>query len=175
MKVIERLKILRSQSKMTQTEFGNAVGMSQGNVSEMERGKFNPSIETIISACKYFRVSADWLLMGTSYDPNIPKNVDIFCESTPEGGYRPNRSTGLPATEASEPDDEVLKSNGQGNNTDRSQKLAVDCDPELKQMVDVLKKLLQSNDPNLRGWAIIQFRRAFAEYCAGSEAKGSRS
>lgn len=136
--VIERLKDLRSRFKMTQTDFGKALGMSQGNVSEMERGKFNPSIDTVISACKYFKVSADWLLMGVNHIPSHNMIRETPSELT------------------------VIKK--QENYTDIKQKSGTTCDPELKQMYDVLENLMQSGDINLRGWAIIQFKRAFSEY-----------
>ncbi|MEN6621771.1 MAG: helix-turn-helix transcriptional regulator [Smithella sp.] len=42
-------------------------------------------------------------------------------------------------------------------------------DPELKQMYDVLKNLMQNPDPNLRGWAIVQFRKSFGEYWVTEE------
>lgn len=39
-----------------------------------------------------------------------------------------------------------------------------EADLELEEMYDVLKILMQDSDPNLRGWAIVQFRKSFAEY-----------
>ncbi|MEN6414072.1 MAG: hypothetical protein ABFC84_15140 [Veillonellales bacterium] len=42
-------------------------------------------------------------------------------------------------------------------------------DPELKQMYDVFKNLMQNPDPNLRGWAIVQFRKSFGEYWVAEE------
>jgi Predicted transcriptional regulators len=36
-------------------------------------------------------------------------------------------------------------------------------DPDLRAMINVLKKLMESNNPDIRGWAKIQFKRAFSE------------
>lgn len=44
-------------------------------------------------------------------------------------------------------------------------------DPDLKIMVDVLQNLMLSGDPDLRGWAKIQFKRAFGEQSAAVEEK----
>ena len=138
MDVIDRLKALRAQFNMTQVDFGKAIGMSQGNVSEMERGKFNPSIETIISACKYFNISADWLLLGEKLPADAPnKNLNNVGKQ----------------------------------NSDRFQNSETCSDPELEEMIEMLKRLMQSGDANLRGWAIIQFKRFFAEYCAVTKEK----
>lgn len=39
-------------------------------------------------------------------------------------------------------------------------------DPDLKMMFDVLKELMESGDPDIRGWAKIQFKEAFKQHCA---------
>lgn len=44
-------------------------------------------------------------------------------------------------------------------------------DTELDEMYDVLKFLMQNFDPNLRGWAIVQFRKSFAEYFSVEDGK----
>ena len=138
MDVIDRLKALRTQFNMTQVDFGKAIGMSQGNISEMERGKFNPSIDTIISACKYFNISANWLLLGEE----------------------------LPADT---PNERLTNVDKQNSDTFHNPKTY--SDPELEEMIEVLKRLTQSGDSNVRGWAIIQFKRTFAEYCATTKEK----
>lgn len=47
---------------MTQTEFAKAIGMSQTNYSHYEREEQKFNEEQIITICKTFKVSADWLL-----------------------------------------------------------------------------------------------------------------
>lgn len=48
----------------------------------------------------------------------------------------------------------------------RQQKNEVVFDPDLKMMIDILKNLMGSGDPDLRGWAKIQFKNAFKEHAA---------
>ena len=47
-------------------------------------------------------------------------------------------------------------------------------DPDLKMMIAVLKELMESGDPDLRGWTKIQFKSAFKEHCASQEEKKFR-
>jgi len=51
------------------------------------------------------------------------------------------------------------------------QKIETIFDPDLKRMVDVLKCLMENDNQNLRGWAIIQFEEAFKQHCAAHDKK----
>ncbi|MBR6808339.1 MAG: helix-turn-helix transcriptional regulator [Clostridia bacterium] len=63
----EKIKILRENKNISQTELGKAVNMTQRKVSYIECGKYEPSIDDIVALCKYFKVSADYLL-------SLPRN-----------------------------------------------------------------------------------------------------
>ena len=58
----EKLKLLREERELSQTELGKAVNMTQRKVSYMENDKYEPSMEDITALCRYFNVSADYLL-----------------------------------------------------------------------------------------------------------------
>ncbi|MBQ7898145.1 MAG: helix-turn-helix transcriptional regulator [Clostridia bacterium] len=58
----EKIKSLRENAEINQTELGKKVNMTQRKISYIECGKCEPSIEDIISLCNYFEVSADYLL-----------------------------------------------------------------------------------------------------------------
>jgi len=60
----DRIKNLRSKLNLNQSDFSNAIGISQGNLSEIENNKVSPSIETSISISRYSKVTLDWLLKG---------------------------------------------------------------------------------------------------------------
>ncbi len=62
----EKVRYLREEQNISQTELGKALNMTQRKVSYIECGKYEPSIEDIVSICTFFDVSADYLL-------NIPK------------------------------------------------------------------------------------------------------
>lgn len=58
----EKIRQLRENRDMNQTELGKAVGMSQRKVSYLECGKYEPCIEDMKLLCAFFQVSADYLL-----------------------------------------------------------------------------------------------------------------
>lgn len=58
----EKIRNLREDLDMNQTQLGNAVNMTQRKISYIECGKFEPSVADIVAFCHFFRVSADYLL-----------------------------------------------------------------------------------------------------------------
>lgn len=58
----KRLRNLREDSDLTQTELAQAIHMTQRKISYIECGKYEPSIDDIIAFCCFFNVSADYLL-----------------------------------------------------------------------------------------------------------------
>lgn len=115
----KRLKILRKNLNLTQKQFAASVGISQGNLSEMEKGKFLPSYDTLILIIKQYKISADWILTGEN---TIHKND--FAEN-----------------------------------------------PEIKEMHEIINKVMSDPDPEIQTWAKIQFRKTFAEYFSVEDGK----
>ena len=64
----EKIRNLREDADMNQSQLGKAVGMTQRKVSYIECGKYEPSIEDMKALCSFFNVSADYLL-------GFPKNM----------------------------------------------------------------------------------------------------
>lgn len=58
----EKVRALREDADLSQTQLGTAVQMTQRKISYIECGKCEPSIEDIRAFCRYFRVSADYLI-----------------------------------------------------------------------------------------------------------------
>ena len=58
----ERIKEIRNESKLNQSEFGKSISVSQDTVSLWEKGKSLPNTEYVILICKRYNVSADYLL-----------------------------------------------------------------------------------------------------------------
>ena len=66
----EKIRNLREDMNMSQTELGRAVGITQRKISYIECGKYEPAIEDIKVFCRFFKVSADYLIgvpRGYSY------------------------------------------------------------------------------------------------------------
>ncbi len=58
----EKIRNLREDADLNQTELGNAVCMTQRKISYIECGKYEPNIDDIIALCRFFKVSSDYLL-----------------------------------------------------------------------------------------------------------------
>ena len=58
----EKIKNLREDMDLNQTQLAQAVGMTQRKVSYLERGQSEPSLEDIAALCDFFKVSADYLI-----------------------------------------------------------------------------------------------------------------
>ena len=57
-----KLKELRKQKGVSQKVVANAIGVTTSAYSNYEQDLREPSIQVIISLCKYFEVSADYLI-----------------------------------------------------------------------------------------------------------------
>ena len=58
----DKIRLLREERELNQTELGKAVNMTQRKISYLENGKYEPSLEDIKALCRYFNVSSDYLL-----------------------------------------------------------------------------------------------------------------
>lgn len=67
----EKLKSIRKLNKLNQNEFSILIGISQATLSELEKDKYKPSLETIISIKNKFDVNFEWLLLDDAF--NIDK------------------------------------------------------------------------------------------------------
>lgn len=65
----EKIRLLREEQELNQTQLGKAVNMTQRKISYIENGKYEPSLEDIKAFCRYFHVSADYLLGFTKHLP----------------------------------------------------------------------------------------------------------
>ncbi|HOQ09259.1 MAG TPA: helix-turn-helix transcriptional regulator [Syntrophomonadaceae bacterium] len=63
----KRLQALREAAGLTQKELGRMVNLSQQTIDHYEKGRSNPSIETINQLANIFKVSTDYLLGRTDF------------------------------------------------------------------------------------------------------------
>lgn len=71
----ERIKRRRLELKLTQTQIKNAVGISSGNLSEIENGNRTPAMTTLYRLSEVLNCSIDWIIKGDSL---AEKNDDFF-------------------------------------------------------------------------------------------------
>jgi transcriptional regulator with XRE-family HTH domain len=60
--ISERIKELREQSKMTQTELANKIGITRSSVNAWEMGVSVPSVQYLFELVRIFKISSDYLL-----------------------------------------------------------------------------------------------------------------
>lgn len=67
----QNLKTLRCAKlpPLTQTDLANAIGVTQRKISFLETGASEPSLRDLTALCRYFNVSADYLL-------GLPQNME---------------------------------------------------------------------------------------------------
>jgi transcriptional regulator with XRE-family HTH domain len=64
------LKNIRNKFNKKQCDLAEFLGLSQGNISDMENGRYEPDIYKIIKLAEYFGITTDELLgRGTAARP----------------------------------------------------------------------------------------------------------
>lgn len=59
---LKRLRELREDNDLSQRQIGDLLGVAQGTVSQYELGKRPLPIEYLIKLCRFYSVSADYIL-----------------------------------------------------------------------------------------------------------------
>lgn len=79
----ERIRGLREDKDLTQTDMAKILNTSQRTISNWESGRNQPPYETLILYAKYFNVSIDYII-GLTDEPeprkpskNIKNNIEI--------------------------------------------------------------------------------------------------
>jgi len=57
-----RLRELRKEKGITQKELANAINTTDDSVYSWEKGRSQPSIDSIRKICRYFDITSDYLL-----------------------------------------------------------------------------------------------------------------
>ena len=65
MTINERVKMARKALNLTQIEFGDKVGISQGHLTSIESGKRTVTDKSVIAICATFGINEEWLRTGT--------------------------------------------------------------------------------------------------------------
>ena len=68
-----RLRELRKQKNISQTELGQMLGVTSTQIGDMERGNSTTSMPRLYELCQYFEVSADYLMGLTDDSAPYPR------------------------------------------------------------------------------------------------------
>lgn len=60
----ERIRLLRKELGLNQSDFGNKIGVKQGTVAGYESGARTPLDAVVSSICREFVVNEEWLRTG---------------------------------------------------------------------------------------------------------------
>lgn len=82
--VAARIKLLRDQRGMTQTELAKRLGITRSSVNAWEMGISVPSTQYIVELARLFKVSTDYLLgVSSSATVNVSglteKDIQLVC------------------------------------------------------------------------------------------------
>ena len=61
-KLAERLQSLKDEKQVTNIQIAKATGIHKSTIAQYLHGESMPISKHLISLCRYFDVSADWLL-----------------------------------------------------------------------------------------------------------------
>lgn len=64
MEMKDRIKKIRRELDLTQSEFAAQIGATQNTLTGYETGRRNPSASVINNICKTFNVNEEWLRTG---------------------------------------------------------------------------------------------------------------
>ena len=68
----ERLRNLREDNDLTQAELGKLLNKSQQGYNHIEAGRAELKIEDLITLCRFYHVSSDYLI-GLTDQKHAPK------------------------------------------------------------------------------------------------------
>lgn len=147
MTIGDRIKTLRKKVMLTQEEFAGRLAISKGFVSNLEKGRVQPSAQLIRLISYEFSVSEYWLTTGEgemflSPEQIIKKQIDQIGEKA----YFEALSNIIDKS-----DPAILGSAA----------AAITGSPDLDRMISFLVKLWEVGDEDLKAWARVQFAMAF--------------
>ena len=74
----KKLKQLRQDKELTQQELADRLSVTRATISSYETSALYPSVEKLIEICRFFNVSADYML--GLVDVNLFETQDLTIE-----------------------------------------------------------------------------------------------
>lgn len=60
----DRIRRVRKNANQTQSEFGKSIGLSRGNIANIDVNRIKVTDRTIVTICKVYGISETWLRTG---------------------------------------------------------------------------------------------------------------
>ena len=77
----DRIKLIRKEASLNQTEFGEKIGATTSAVSGWELGTRTPTEISIKAICREFNVNYPWLVDGIGEMHPEMNDVEAYCKS----------------------------------------------------------------------------------------------
>lgn len=77
MNISLRIKELRKKNNISQKEFALSIGIDDSQLSKIERGILQPTLNQIMEISSIYKTSTDWLLLGKQNEPVSNSNIDF--------------------------------------------------------------------------------------------------
>lgn len=71
MKIADKLKLIRKANDLTQEEFAKSIGVSRGNLTNIELGKVEPTQVFINCVSLMYNVDKNWLIDDSNNDLSV--------------------------------------------------------------------------------------------------------
>ncbi len=79
----KRIRDLRLEHHYTQAELSEALNVSVNFISELENGKKGMSVDTLSELCRYFNISADYIIFGKHQELQTMKSIEKTVNQLP--------------------------------------------------------------------------------------------
>ena len=79
-----RIRQIRKARNLTQKELARQLGVSDRHISAVETGREKPGLDMLIGLCDAFRVTPDYLLLGSMHD-DVPRDITDRLRLCDEG------------------------------------------------------------------------------------------
>ena len=78
----EKIIEIRQKNRLTQSEFGEVLGIAQFTISRIERGQQEVDLKMLIGLSEHFDVNLQWLITGEDQNiPNDARNAELETEN----------------------------------------------------------------------------------------------
>jgi transcriptional regulator with XRE-family HTH domain len=151
--IANRLLKARESAGLSLKDVNQKTGISTGNISCWENGKYLPGANALVSLSKLYNVTIDWILKGDEafFDKNLMK--DIF-EDLLKNKQEWVLIEAIAALSKNEIVEYALK----------SYLAEQQDDPVLRKMIQYLKITWYTGDEKIKNWLEIQFQKCFPDY-----------
>ena len=82
--IMIRLKELREEYALTQTQLAKELGFTQNIISKWEKGRIEPNIQTLVILSNYFHVTIDYLIGKDNSVLTEENSIEIITDEEKE-------------------------------------------------------------------------------------------